>query len=279
MFRTVSDSLWAFDIEWVPDSLAGKLLYALPSITDERSVFEVMWKNGGATEEDPTPYLKTALCKIVSLSALIRTVKNNEVTLSLRSLPNKEHPHEPQIIETFLNAVGKTKPQLVGFNSAEADLRILIQRALVHGIVAKDFCTRPDKPWSEGADYFGKSNEQNIDLKQILCGWGKSGHSLHEIAVLSGIPGKFETSGDEVWKLYLAGELEKIIQYNEFDAITTYLVWLRLANFGGHFSAEQYQAEQQRVEHLLLQEITKGKIHLGKYLEEWKRLKSLLPAA
>jgi hypothetical protein len=30
MFKTVRNRVWAFDAEWIPDPLAGKLLYNLP---------------------------------------------------------------------------------------------------------------------------------------------------------------------------------------------------------------------------------------------------------
>ena len=46
------------------------------------------------------------------------------------------------------------------------------------------------------------------------------------------------------------------------DALTTYLVWLRVAHFGGHFTGEEYEVEQQLVRELILSEIKNGKIHL-----------------
>ena len=80
------------------------------------------------------PYLKTSICRIVSIAAVIRTEKGNgNVALSLTSLPhNVDNPKQTagaKIISSFLNAVGDKKPQLAGFNSAYADLKILVQRA------------------------------------------------------------------------------------------------------------------------------------------------------
>jgi hypothetical protein len=37
---------------------------------EEAEVFEAMWKAGGATEEEPMPYLKTILCRVVSIAAV-----------------------------------------------------------------------------------------------------------------------------------------------------------------------------------------------------------------
>jgi len=109
----------------------------------------------------------------------------------------------------------------------------------------------------------------SIDIKDVVGGWGKATPSLNEIATLSGIPGKMDVDGEKVAFLWLDGKLNEIVAYNEFDALTTYLVWLRVAHFGGHFTGEEYEVEQQLVRELISSEIENGKIHLKKYLEEW----------
>jgi len=139
MFKTVKNRVWAFDAEWIPDPVAGRLLYDLPESAPDLDILRHMWREGGATDEDPTPYLKTVVCRIVSVAA---------------------------------------------------------------------------------------------------------------------------------------GRLDDIVAYNEFDALTTYLVWLRVAHFGGHFTDKQYEIEQQLVRELTLSEIENGKTHLKKYLQEWDRLKA-----
>jgi len=80
--------------------------------------------------------------------------------------------------------------------------------------------------------------------------------------------------GNDVAPLWLEGKLDRIVRYNEFDALTTYLVWLRLAHFAGHFDDDEYSREQQLVADLLQVEITKGdRQHLSDYLNEWQRLR------
>jgi hypothetical protein len=67
--------------------------------------------------------------------------------------------------------------------------------------------------------------------------------------------------------------LDRIVAYNELDALTTYLVWLRMAHFSGRFSTQGYELEQERVRDLLLRESEGGrKPHLVRYLDEWQRL-------
>lgn len=275
MFKSVQDKVWAFDAEWVPDPLTGRAVYGLPAELSDDEVVAEMWLRGGASEEEPRPYLKTVMCRVVSISVLARYVEEGGVRLQLRSLPAPEDvatATEADIVARFLDGAGKQKPQLVGFNSESADLRILLQRALVHGVRAPDFARRPEKPW-EGVDYFA-GGDWHVDLMTVIGGRGRGRPSLHEVAAASGIPGKFATAGGDVVDLWAAGQLEAIIAYNEWDALTTYLVWLRLAHFGGFFSTAEYVQEQQLVEDLLSAEGKRaGREHLAQYLEEWRRVR------
>jgi predicted PolB exonuclease-like 3'-5' exonuclease len=279
LLKNVKDRVWAFDAEWVPDPLAGRLLYDIPdSVSEPEEILNVMWQEGGASEEDPTPFLKTVLCRLVSIAAIERRVQGGgEVVLQLLSLPhdpeNEAQSAEAVILGRFLESLGTHRPQLVGFNSIDSDLRIMVQRGVVLGLRAAGFCSRPDKPW-EGIDYFARGSDWNVDLKEILGGFGRGVPSLHEAATLSGIPGKMDVDGNQVARLWLQGDLRQIVQYNEFDALTTYLLWLRVAYFAGHFDDEQYAAEQQLVEQLIeVQSAKPERAHLKQYADEWIRLR------
>src|SRR5690606_18868736 len=128
---------------------------------------------------------------------------------------------ERYILEVFLKAVGNRKPQLVGYNSHNADVPIVVQRAIVHGLDGCGMGSRPDKPW-EGCDYFSTNSDWNVDMAPIVGRWGQM-RRLHEIATLSGIPGKIDVSGDSVPQMWIEGKLDRIVAYNEFDAFTTHL--------------------------------------------------------
>ena len=280
MLRSVPDHVWAFDLEWVPDLASGRRAYDLPATLPDDEVYAAMWagaKSGagaGATEEEPRPYLKTMLCRVVSMAVVMRKVQNGVVSLTLFSLPMGEAPMpERDLIGRFLTGIGEAnpRPQLVGFNSRESDLPILIQRGMAQGISAPGFCRRPAKRW-EGLEYFDKYNEGHIDLKEIVGGWGKATPSLHEFATACGIPGKMGTSGDSVIDLWLEGNVREIVEYNEFDALTTYLLWLRAAHFAGHFSAAAHAEEEERVRELIRKRVAGGQAHLGRYLERWGEL-------
>jgi predicted PolB exonuclease-like 3'-5' exonuclease len=280
MFKTIQNEVWAFDCEWVPDPAAAKLLLETDPEATDLEAMEALWENGGATAEDPRPYLRTVQCRIVSIAAVHRLGRGDDAKLNLIWMPrdpaDPAQNAEAALIDRFLQAVGRRQPQLVGYNSRNADLKILLQRAFVNGVSAPGFCRRPDKPW-EGCDYVARDNEWHVDLMDILGGFGARGAvSLHEAATLSGIPGKIDARGDDIARMWLDGRWRDIVQYNCFDALTTYLVWLRLAHLGGFFDAARYEIEQDRVHEMLetLCEAPETRF-LERYVEEWDRLQVL----
>ena len=284
MLKTLADNVFSFDVEWIPDPQAGRILHGTSSEEDPeslRSAFESLWSSARKEGQPPDfqPYLKTILCRIVSLAGILRErTAGGEANLKLVSLPvdpdDPEKSSEPVILSSFMKSVGRRKPQLVGFNSAQADVPIIVQRAIVHGLPGMGFSERPAKPW-EGVDYFdARNSEFNVDLADAL-GQFRDRPSLHQAATLSGIPGKIDVSGDSVAEMWLQGKLREIVAYNEFDAFTTHLLWARVAHFSGLLSSDQYEREQELVRQLLEDEIAEGKTHLEKFVTEWDRLLDL----
>jgi predicted PolB exonuclease-like 3'-5' exonuclease len=144
----------------------------------------------------------------------------------------------------------------------------------VHGLPGFGFSDRPKKPW-EGVDYFDSRNsDYNLDLAEAM-GQYRDRPTLHQAATLSGIPGKIEVSGDSVAQMWLEGKLAEIVEYNEFDAFTTHLLWARIAHFSGLLSSDQYENEQALVRELLLSEMEGGRGYLQRFLDEWDRLRSI----
>ncbi|MGB3200069.1 MAG: hypothetical protein WBA99_04150 [Nodosilinea sp.] len=269
MFKSVSRQVCAFDLEWAPDPASGRRLYGLPATMADTEVFEVMWEKAGATPEKPRPHLKTALCRIVAVSAVIREQQNGEIHLRLTTLPRQcdQLMDEKELIATFLGYLGQHHPQLVGFNSQTTDLPILLQRGLVTGVSAAEFCRRADKGW--GSDYFSRHGDAHIDLKQTLSGWGIATPTLHELAGAMGIPGAVGSDSPDVVNWWVEGNLRAIVERSQYDALSTYLVWLRTARFAGFLSPEQYAEDEARLRGLLVDRIAQGDAHLAPYLNRW----------
>lgn len=268
MLKTVNRIVWAFDAEWVPNIELGKRMFGLE---DTQEILDRFYKMAGATKERPQPYIKTVYCRLVSISFVQRAVTNSGIDHKLFSLPKLgEQISEERILQRFFRNVAKKSPQLVGYNCLNADVRIIAQRGLAHGLQASAFAHRPEKPWL-GMDYFDDRNSDwLIDLlKMVNPGW-KDPCSLNAISQACGIPGKLGTDGSNVLDLWLAEDYDKIIAYNETDAITTFLLWLRVAFFAGHLSAEEYQEEQQQFRDYLAE---LQRPHIDQYLKAWRELK------
>ena len=263
--------VWAFDCEWAPDVAAGRRLYRLGADVPDDEVMRVMWENGPDydRERNPRPFLKTLLCRVVSIATVVRVEEaDGTVALHLWALP--ERPDDPSsteaaLLSRYLEKFGAADPLLVGYNSKCADLHILAQRAVVNGLRLPSFARQmTGKPWEMNA----------CDLMDLVGGRGKCfGCSLHEIANLCGIPGKLDTTGDDVAGLFYGGKVREIVEYNVFDALTTYLLWLRTEHFKGAFTTGQYALEKRRVADLLAAGASRpGGTYLNKYLEAWRAL-------
>ena len=285
MLKKLADCVFSFDVEWIPDPKSAEILHDLPPASgpseEAAHSFEALWasarKDGDAP--DSQPYLKTILCRIVSLAGILREqAPGGKPSLKLISLPlDPSDPlksDEKTILTSFMKSVGRRKPQLVGYNSAQSDVPILVQRAIVHGLPGFGFSDRPAKPW-EGVDYFdARNSDYNLDLADAM-GQFRDRPTLHQAATLSGIPGKLEVSGASVSQMWLDGKLAEIVEYNECDAFTTHLLWARVAHFSSLLSTEQYLAEQKLVRDLLEYEISQNRTHLQRFVQEWDRLLSL----
>jgi predicted PolB exonuclease-like 3'-5' exonuclease len=274
----VPDLVLFFDMEWVPDAAGARRLFDLPDDTDELEAMRSLWEASADFDADrnPRPFLKYMFSRIVSIAFLSRKPvyvdgeKSVEFSLhSLPELPVDGMPEESPLIERFLYILGKRCPQLVGYNSAASDIQVLIQRGMINEVAAEKFCERPDKPW-EGSDYFRRwDNEDHLDMMKLFAGSRGMTPRLDEFAKLCGFPGKIDVKGDQVTDLWLAGDITKIVEYNQIDVLNTYLLWLRLVFFCGKLTEEEYMAEQDAFRFFLESEIQKGRTFISDFLEKW----------
>ncbi|HEX3101439.1 MAG TPA: hypothetical protein VHQ01_06605 [Pyrinomonadaceae bacterium] len=269
-----------FDLEWVPDAVGAKRLFDLPDETTEIEAMQRLWEHSPAydAEKNPRPFLKYMFSRVVSIAFLSRksVFRNGErvTEFSLNSLPklplDSDDVDEASIIDRFLYILGERCPQLVGYNSAESDLQVLIQRGIINEITAPAFCKRPGKPW-EGPDYFDSRNsEAHLDLLTKFSNRGGMSPRLDELAKLCGFPGKIDVKGDQVTDLWLARDVTKIVEYNQIDTLNTYLVWLRVVYFAGQISEEDYMNEQEQFREFLENEAPKPeKAFVADFLDKW----------
>jgi len=268
-----------YDMEWVPDAAGAKRLFDLDDETTEIDAMQRLWEHSPAykAETNPRPFLKYMFSRVVSIAFLSRRPVyrdgDRQLEFGLNSFPvlplGDTVVSESEIIEKFLYSVGKRKPQLVGYNSGESDLQVLIQRGMINEVSAPEFCRRPDKPW-EGIDYFKRwDNEDHLDLLKLFSSRDMTPR-LDELAKMCGFPGKIDVKGDQVTDLWLAGDLTKIVEYNQIDVLNTYLVWLRVVFFTGQIDEEAYISEQEQFRDFLEAETQKPeKAFITQFLDKW----------
>ena len=191
-----------YDLEWVPDAAGSKRLFDLPEETTEIEAMQRLWEHSPQydAEKNPRPFLKYMFSRVVSIAFLSRKTIYREgekvPEFSLNSLPKlpveSDDVDEAAIIDRFLYIVGDRRPQLVGYNSSESDLQVLIQRGIINEITAPKFNERPGKPW-EGPDYFDSRNsDAHLDLLTKFSNRGGMSPRLDELAKLCGFPGKID---------------------------------------------------------------------------------------
>ena len=81
MLKLLADSVFSFDVEWIPDPRSAEILHQADPVHEPcpqaQNSFEALWaaarKDGDP--EDFQPYLKTILCRIVSLAGILREKK------------------------------------------------------------------------------------------------------------------------------------------------------------------------------------------------------------
>lgn len=275
----IHDLVLYFDLEWVPDAAGSKRLFDLPEETTELEAMQHLWEHSPQydTDKNPRPFLKYMFSRVVSIAFLSRkpVFRDGEpvIEFSLNSLPKlpleSDDVDEAAIIERFLYILGERRPQLVGYNSAESDLQVLVQRGIINEITAPAFNERPNKPW-EGPDYFDSRNsEAHLDLLKKFSG-GAMTPRLDEFAKLCGFPGKIDVKGDQVTDLWLARDLTKIVEYNQIDTLNTYLVWLRVVYFVGLLTEEAYFMELEQFREFLETEMEKPeKAFLSDFIDKW----------
>jgi predicted PolB exonuclease-like 3'-5' exonuclease len=93
---------------------------------------------------------------------------------------------------------------------------------------------------------------------------------LDEFARLCGYPGKIDVKGDQVTDLWLKRDVTKIVEYNQIDALNTYLLWLRFVHFCGKLGSEQYFEESEQFRAFLETEAQKPeKTFIQTFLDRW----------
>jgi 3'-5' exonuclease len=254
-------NIFVFDIETIPDTKNGRIIYHLTHESD-KEVAETMLKK--RQEKAGTAFLPHHLQKIVAISCALRSKDQFKIG-SLGTLNSSEE----SLIEAFFKCIEKYLPILVSWNGGAFDLPVLHYRALLYGITSPSY-------WNTGYDgdvsfrwnnYLSRYHYRHSDLMDILANYqSRSNAPLTEIALMLGLPGKLGLEGSRIWNYFLEGKLEAIRDYCEIDVLNTYLIYLRFELIRGKLTPETYHKECLYTRECLLQE---NKPHFQEFIQRW----------
>jgi len=253
-------NLVVFDIETVPDVVAGRRLLDLADLDDHQTA-EAMFSRQRA--RSGTDFLRLHLHRVVAVSIAMRRSDGAFRVWSVGTLESDEK----EIIERFFEGIERFTPTLVSWNGSGFDLPVLHYRSLLHGVQAPRYWdTGDDDSGFRWNNYLNRFHWRHTDLMDVLAAYqGRATAPLDEIATLLGFPGKMGMDGSKVWDSFLAGDRKGIRDYCETDVLNTYLVYLRFEQIRGRLAEAEYRLELKRVRQTLADA---DEAHLSAFLLE-----------
>ncbi len=222
-----------FDIETVPDAEMGRRWLGLSQDVSDREVRERMMAARREETKQQTDFLKPPFHQVVAIAAAL--IDDLGVIRRLGPV-GEEQDSEKVLLQEFFQVIADLSPRLVGWNTSGFDIPALLYRAMRHGLPTPAF-------YSVGEPYHGYrkrfDEESHLDLMDILSGYGASARvSLHEAALLVGVPGKLDVDGNDVANMFDQGQIGRIRQYCCHDVLTTTLIFMRYAFHRGWLDAD-----------------------------------------
>ena len=216
---------FAFDIETVPDTEAGRRLYGIEGLDDPgtaKAMRQIRMQESG--RDFVRPYLQ----RVVAVSGVLRRRARSGESPDIRiwSLGSPDSS-EKELIETFFRLVDRREPTLITWNGIGFDLPVLVYRALHHGVsTGRYFETRdPDFRFN---NYLNRYHERHTDLMDVFSGHRlQAAARLEDLSRFLGLPGKQGMRGEDVERRYFAGEVAAVRDYCEADALLIWLIYLR----------------------------------------------------
>lgn len=233
----MSQTVLAFDIETIPDVELGARLYGFEGLTGPERLEALLQKR--RQETSGSEFMPIHLHQVIVIGMVLKTPEGFRC-LSLGSTVSSERER----IARFFAGLDRWVPQLISWNGTQFDLPVLHYRALGYGITATRYWETGERdPDFRYNNYLNRYHARHTDLMDVLGGYqsGRNAVRLAEAAQLVGLPGKMGMAGDQVLEQYLGGERTRIDRYCETDALTTYLLFLRLEKVRGRLTAHAFR--------------------------------------
>lgn len=265
-------SLFVFDIETVPDSLAAKNLLDI-NTDDVAECRRALEDYHLKLTDGKNSFLRQPFHKVVAISFLeakiIREGNSEQYILGEVRSGGFAGSGEEELIKGFFAHLKKMPPRLVSFNGRTFDLPVLKYRAIKYGIAAPWLYKSGDK-WNNYSSRY--SFDWHCDLLEAFSDFGASARvKMNELCAVFNLPGKIGIDGSKVTEYYDAGKIEEIRNYCETDVINTYLLYLCYQHHNGSLIKDDFDKAKQDLIYYL-QKQSSQRSHLKIFLDEWKNL-------
>ena len=251
-----------FDIESVPDvELIKKVKYPGLQIDDQAAVVrfqeEILTNSGGLTTFIPVTFQ-------YPVSICVLKVRKDFTIVDLVSLDEPLfRPREMVRLFWLGNEKLYGNATLITFNGRGFDIPLLELMAFRYGLTVQ----RHFKDKYAARYRFGT---KHIDLHDWLSNYNavRLHGGLNLLAKVLGKPGKMETKGEEVYDMFLRGQLKEINEYCTHDVLDTYFVFLRNRVLLGELTIEREQ-EIVQLAKMFLSENSEKIPAFKVYLDNW----------
>jgi hypothetical protein len=251
-----------FDIESVPDAtLIRKVKYPNIDIDDVAAVRrfqeEILQTSGGTSYFIPVTFqLPVSIC--------IAKVKDDFTLCDIVSLDEpKFRPAE--MTRLFWEGVENvySNAKLVTFNGRGFDVPLMELMAFRYGI-------RASRHFKDKFASRFRYGDKHFDIHDWLSNYNaiRVSGGLNLLAKVLGKPGKMETTGDDVYDMYLQGKLKEINEYCTHDVLDTYFAFLRTRILFGELTLEREKTILEKSREYIRSQVDRIPA-LSKYLENW----------
>jgi len=227
-----------FDCETIPDIELIRNNFAVQGLKDKEAIDKAQ---ADYAQTHNTTFLPLPYHRVVAISAVIadefgRFIKVGDF--------GKGQDDEESVIRDFFGYIERTNPKLVSFNGRGFDMPMLLIRSMRYNISFAAWFDQDNRmlnktKWENYRQRYAEGF--HTDLLDSMGSFGAVRNlKLDTLCTMSGLPGKYDVSGDQVTDLYYDNQLDKIREYCQSDVLNTYWLFLKYELLRGSLTLEDY---------------------------------------
>lgn len=241
-----------FDIESVPDVALLKEIYGY-----EGDNLEVCQKAFSAQKElTGSEFLPLSFHKIISIASVAADEFGNFIKVGHFAKDTPLENREEILLSEFSAFINKYTPRLISFNGRGFDMPLIGVRALKYHTNLQGYYEVENQNLGKNKweNYRQRYSERfHLDLLEALGNYGAArALNLDSLCKMSGIVGKFEVSGSQVYELiYKDNDLAKVDFYCQSDVLNTYWLYLKYELTRAMITTNDYVANLEKMKEKL----------------------------